>query len=260
METIRCFVVDDEPPARQELKFLLESIPGVQVVGEAGSGEEALELLLPLDPDVVILDIQLHDMDGLQVASRLADTPAPPLVIFATAYDAYAVRAFELNAVDYLLKPIDAHRLREAILRAKARARDGGKELAAKMDQVLKELRAREGGGGKVPAKIVAEEGGKLVLVDPAEVVYATVEGRNVRLHLPNRSLEVKMPLHELEDRLEGKGFVRTHRAFLVNGDRIKEIHPWFKGALKLVMDDPGGSEVPVSRNYVKEFRDRLGL
>ncbi len=259
METIKCFVVDDEPPARQELQFLLENIPGVEVAGTAGSGEEALELIPLVDPDVVFLDIQLHDMDGLEVAARLAAMSAPPMVIFATAYDAFAVKAFELNAVDYLLKPIDADRLRDALCRAKARVRDGGKDLAAKVDQVLKELRAREG-GGRVPAKIVAEEGGKLVLIDPAEVVYATVEGRYVRLHLSQRTMEVKMPLHELEQRLAGKGFIRTHRAFLVNGDRIKEIHPWFKGALKLVMDDPKGSELPVSRNFVKEFRERMGL
>ncbi|MFC7405843.1 LytR/AlgR family response regulator transcription factor [Georgenia alba] len=243
----RALIVDDEAPAREELRYLLEEIGQVQVVGEATNGEEALLLLRSLDYDLVLLDVRMPGGSGLEVAAALRDLPHRPKVIFTTAYPDHAVEAFDLAAADYLVKPFDADRLRRAVDRALASERT--EEGTA----------AGQGSAVEPLSRIPVQREGRTVLVDGASIVYAAAARGYSSLKLADERVLVSLSLNELERRLRGH-FYRAHRSYLVNLDHVRELVPDFRGALVLVMDDRQRSRVEVSRRHARELRRRLGL
>ncbi|PRZ07645.1 LytTR family two component transcriptional regulator [Isoptericola sp. CG 20/1183] len=278
----KALIVDDEAPARAELRYLLEEIGQVQVVGEATNGEEALLLLGSLDYDLVLLDVRMPGGSGLEVAAALRRQPDPPKVIFTTAYPDHAVDAFDLAAADYLLKPFDADRLRRALERA-LRPDDGTSAGAGPGSAA-----SAPPSGGAVPGgdtassaagaagsagtadtptrgdveplvRIPVQKDGRTVLVDGASIVYASAARGYSYLKLADERLLVTMSLNELERRLRGH-FFRAHRSYLVNLDHVRELVPDFQGALVVVMADRQRSRVEVSRRHARELRRRFGM
>ncbi len=259
---LKVFIVDDEMPSRAELRYLLEQYADVQVVGEAGSGREALERLQDAELDAVFLDIHLHDSDGVEVANELLTTLAkPPIIIFASAYDAHAVRAFELEAVDYIVKPFSEQRLDKTVCRLRkykaklATAVEPAVGIEQRIASLLQNMLQDQ-----PPRRIPVEKNGKIMLIDADEIVYATVEGRYATIFTDQQQYFTSFTLQELESRLPMPHFIRTHRAYIVNLNKTVELVPWFKGTVHLVMEDQRNSEVPVSRNAVKEVKKRLGF
>lgn len=246
----RALIVDDEAPARAELRYLLEEFNQVQVVGEATNGEEALLLLRSLDYDLVLLDIRMPGGTGLEVAAALRQLPHPPRVIFTTAYPDHAVEAFDLSAADYLVKPFDADRLGRALDRALARGTEDSRPppVGSRPPPDLEPL-----------VRIPVQRDGRTVLVDRTAIVYASAVRGYSYLKLADERLLVSFSLNELERRLRGH-FFRTHRSYLVNLDHVRELVPDFKGALVLVMNDRQRSRVEVSRRQARELRRRFGI
>ncbi|MBA2577766.1 MAG: response regulator transcription factor [Euzebyaceae bacterium] len=242
----RCLIVDDEAPAREELRFLLRGFDDVQVVGEATNAEEALVLLGSLTYDVVLLDIRMPGGTGLEVAAALRDSPQRPAVIFTTAYPDHAVEAFDLEAADYLVKPFDAGRLRRALDRALSTGADEDEPPVPDA-------------GSEALGRIPVQRGDRTVLVDESEIVYASAARGYSYLKLAEDRVLVSWSLSDLERRLSGH-FFRAHRSYLVNLDHVRELMPDFKGALVLVMDDAQRSRVEVSRRQARELRRLLGL
>lgn len=261
----RALIVDDEAPARAELRYLLEELGQVQVVGEAANGEEALLLLRSLPYDLVLLDIRMPGGSGLEVAAALRALPYPPKVIFTTAYPDHAVEAFDLAAADYLVKPFDAERLGRALERALEHA--GSDDTPSSPPGAA--TGAANGGGagrrGDDPAKpeplarVPVQRDGRTVLVDQSAIVYASAARGYSYLKLADERLLVTYSLNELERRLRGH-FFRSHRSYLVNLNHVRELVPDFKGALALVMNDRQRSRVEVSRRQARELRRRLGV
>lgn len=249
----RCLIVDDEAPAREELRYLLSAFDDIQVVGEATNGEEALVLLRSLTYEVVLLDIRMPGGTGLDVARVLRSTRHRPAVIFTTAYPDHAVEAFDLAAVDYLVKPFDADRLRRALDRALRTVTDDG-ELAVESDPSAVHIGPAEG-LGRIPVQM--ED--RTVLVDETEIVYASAARSYSYLKLAEDRVLTSFSLADLEKRV-GRNFFRAHRSYLVNLDHVRELVPDFKGSLVLVMDDAQHSRVEVSRRQARELRRLLGL
>lgn len=255
MRRARCLIVDDEAPAREELRFLLRGFDDVQVVGEATNADEALELIGSLQYDVVLLDIRLPGGTGLDVARALRSHAQRPAVIFTTAYPDYAVEAFDLAAADYLVKPFDAERLRRALERALSSAPDD--------DEPVTPTGSRHDEVQETPVeplgKIAVQQGERTVLVDQGAIVYANAARGYSYLKLTEDRVLVSYTLAELERRL-GRQFFRAHRSYLVNLDHVRELVPDFRGALVLTMDDAQASRVEVSRRQARELRRLLGM
>jgi two-component system response regulator LytT len=257
---LKVFIVDDETPARAELRYLLEQFADVQVIGEAASGEEAMEAIPEVEPDAVFLDIHLHDRDGVDVAQELFElTVHPPIVIFASAYEIHAVRAFELEAVDYIVKPFSEHRLAKTMNRVRKllwqRTQSDSRLIEERLSTLLQSVLS-----DRQPRRIPVEKNGKILLIDPDEIVFATLEGRYATIYTEMEQYATSFTLQELESRLSDQKFFRTHRAYIVNLSRTAELVPWFKGAVHLIMQDQRKTEVPVSRSVVKEVKRRLGF
>lgn len=253
----RALIVDDEAPAREELRYLLEQIGEVQVVGEATNGEEALVLLSSLDYDLVLMDIRMPGLTGLEAAARLRELPHRPKVIFTTAYPDHAVEAFDLAAADYLVKPFDAERLQRAVQRALGAsepATAGPPPPAADPPP-----RSESGRETDRLVRIPVQREGRTVLVDGEAIVYAAATRGYSSLKLADERVLVSLSLNELERRLGGH-FFRTHRSYLVNLRHVRELVPDFRGTLVLVMNDRQRSRVEVSRRHAPQLRRRLGL
>ena len=250
-------VVDDEPLAREELGFLLQSFPEVEVVGEASDGPEALERIEALEPDIVFLDVQMPGLNGLDVVREiLGRNGRIPHIIFATAFDQYAVEAFEVNAADYLLKPVEKNRLAHSIDRARELTRSPGRE-SGRMERLLASIRDQ----ASPPAKVLVRAAGRMILVDAADIVFASVKDGAVRIvatefegHSNYRTLD------ELQSALGDRLFWRPHRSFIVNIDRISEVVPWFKSNYQLRMSDRDRTTIPVSRAQTKRLRELFRL
>ncbi|MBC7342690.1 MAG: response regulator transcription factor [Clostridia bacterium] len=252
---LKALIVDDELPARKELGFLLSAIPEVEVVGEAATAPEALKLMATLDYSVIFLDVEMPGMNGIELARILQQHARQPYVIFITAYEEYAVQAFEVNAVDYLLKPFDEKRLGRAIdkvvrlAQQKEALAPAGSTAQAQPEPASERL-------GRIPA----EKLGKTYLIDENEVCYAYTEGDMVYLKTRTDKYMLRFTLKDLESRLPARKFFRTHRCYLVNLERVQQIVPFFNGTYTLIMDDNKNSEVPVSRNQAKKLRRLLGI
>lgn len=271
---LRVLIADDEPLAREELMYLLGQIDDVEVVAQASDGQELLVLLNQEAIDVVFLDIQMPKLTGLAVVHALrALEKDPPLFVFVTAYDEYAVHAFELEAVDYVLKPFDKARVMRALgrvrrlLMAKDEKQQAGDatgrlegRLDGKLDGKLESEEAKRRYASPIrTVRLVIDEGERLVVLNPSDVIYAVREGRGIQIHTEAQTVESRMTLSELEEKLMGYDFLRVHRSYLVNLDYIEAITPWFNGAYTLLLRDAARSTVPVSRAAAKHLFERLG-
>jgi len=266
--TLTAIVVDDEPLARQELLYLLERTGGVEVLAQGTNGIEAVELIRTHQPDLVFLDVQMPGLDGFAVLKKLLDKRINlPQVVFATAFDQYAVRAFEVNAVDYLLKPFDRGRVQKTLDKARARIAAPIESASdAKLDALLK-LMEGQVQAPRVSAlkpqvgKIVVRAQNRLLLVDQREICFASIDegaisvvAAGIEGHSNCRTLE------ELIDQLDPEAFWRAHRSFVVNIQHIREVVPWFKSSYQLRMDDAKKTEIPVSRSQTKRLRELFNL
>ena len=261
--SLTALIIDDEPLARQELQYLLERTGGVDVLAQGTNGIEAVELIRTHKPDLVFLDVQMPGLDGFGVLKKLLDRKVPmPQVVFATAFNQYAVRAFEVNAVDYLLKPFDRKRVMQTIEKAQARlAAPAESSSDAKLDALLRLVEEQTQGPKANSGKVVVRAQNRLLLVDQREICFASIEEGTISV--VTRTLEGHSncrTLEELMDQLDQETFWRVHRSYLVNIQHIREVVPWFKSSYQLRMDDGQKTEIPVSRAQTKRLRELFNL
>ena len=256
---IRCIIVDDEPPAIDELNYILGRIDDVEVLTSCGSASEAIEAIEKLNPDVVFLDIHMPRHSGLHIAEKVAYYEKPPLIIFVTAYDQYAVEAFEKGSIDYILKPFSEKRIRKALLRVKeilaGRIRIPDENDITRLIDIV-------GGIKHGMNRLPVEKKGHVLLIDPSEILFCKAEDKKVMVYSQNDlfSCHGGQTLEELAKKFKFHSFFRTHRAYPVNLDHVREVISWFSGRYLLVMSDKSATEVPVSRNRVKDLKQKLGL
>jgi two-component system response regulator LytT len=260
MDALRTVVVDDEQLARDELCFLLGRVEGVEVVGQAGNGVEALRVIEDQTPDMVMLDVQMPGLTGFEVAKRLVRSGVDSHLVFVTAFDRYAIEAFDVNAVDYLLKPVEAERLVTAVDRVRKRIqsdRPAARPAAGDLDRLLQALGDRL----DVRHQLAVKVADRFLLIQTDEVVHASVEDDVITVVTNSLSgTSNYRTLDELQARLDPGVFWRVHRSHLVNINKIKEIVPWFSRNFILKMRDAKGSEIPVSRSQTKRLREYLRL
>lgn len=252
---MKTFIIDDEAPSRRELRYLLSQIEGVEIAGEAATGAAGLKGLRETGADVVFLDIQMPGLDGLEVSRILSEMSRRPLVVFTTAFQDYAVEAFEVEAVDYILKPYSQERVRKAVAKA-------GHFLHSAPLKAADLLRNR---GDEQPAaqaarRIPLYKGEKIIPTPPDKVLFLQCRDGEVVVHTAEGTFKSKATLQELEQKLSPFGFIRTHRSFLVNINHVSEVIPWFNGSFKLTMDDREKTEVLVSRYNVKDLKQYFDL
>jgi two-component system LytT family response regulator/two-component system response regulator LytT len=288
--SISALIIDDEQLARDELKYLLDQVGGVEVVAQGTNGIEAVDLIEEHHPDLVFLDVQMPGLDGFAVIQRLMERnrsrasmgpekEAEPLpqIVFATAYDQYAVRAFDVNAVDYLLKPFDRTRVQQAVERVRSRLTGGASVTAganplpespiespieSQLEALLKLLNRPQGASRTPqPARLIVQAQSRLLLVDQADICFAAIDEGVIRVvtqtfegHSKCRTLE------ELLELLDPALFWRAHRGFVVNINHIREVVPWFKSSYQLRMNDKRQTEIPVSRAQTRRLRELFNL
>jgi two-component system, LytTR family, response regulator LytT len=293
---ITAVIIDDERLAREELRFLLDSTGSVEVLAEGSNGIEAVELIALHQPDVVFLDVQMPGLDGFAVLKHLMEhtgVQRMPQIIFATAYDQYAVRAFDVNAVDYLLKPFDRNRILQAVERTRARLLDSGQEggdsgngadratsraadrvvdrganrgTESGIDSLLEMLHRQQSAPltpapSKLPSKLIVQVQSRLLLIDQAEICYAAIEEGTIRVVTPTVEGHSKCrTLEDLLELLDPNLFWRAHRGFVVSINHIREVVPWFKSSYQLRMDDRKQTEIPVSRAQTRRLRELFNL
>ena len=262
--SLTALIIDDEPLARQELQYLLERAGGVDVLAQGTNGIEAVELIRTHKPDLVFLDVQMPGLDGFGVLKKLLDRKVPmPQVVFATAFNQYAVRAFEVNAVDYLLKPFDRKRVMQTIEKAQSRLATPAVDSAseAKLDALLRLVEEQTQPSKTNSRKVIVRAQSRLLLVDQSEICFASIEEGTISV--VTRTLEGHSncrTLEELAEQLDPETFWRAHRSYLVNIQHIREVVPWFKSSYQLRMDDTKKTEIPVSRAQTKRLRELFNL
>jgi two-component system, LytTR family, response regulator len=247
---IRALVIDDEPLARKRIRALLDAEPEIDVAGEAGSGTEAAALIRDVKPDLVFLDVQMPGMDGFSVLRALAPG-AVPLVVFVTAYDDHAIRAFDVHAVDYVLKPVVAERFRAAVRRAIERLSSSSADvLSRQMASILERLPSGTGD------RLTVRSGERTIFIRFDDIDWIDVEGDYARLHVGKDTHLLRETLTELEHRLPAPRFIRIHRSFIVQADRIQSVQPWFKGDYVLTLRD--GTRLQSGRTYRQRVQDLI--
>ena len=266
---IKALVVDDEDPARSELRYMLEQAGGVEVVGEAGSASEARQLIAAIEYDLVFLDIEMPGLSGLDLAAALATSERSPAVVFVTAYGEHALRAFDVAATDYIVKPVSLQRLRQALARVDAgrtqprapaleaptaSAADGGE--AARADSATT---GSPEAGARIE-RIPVEKGGRTLLIPAEEILYVEAHDDYSRVHTVDGRFLSALSLTTLEERLEALGFFRVHRSYLVALGRVREVLPMYGGTLVLRLSDDAGTQIPVSRRRAAACKRALGM
>ncbi|MFJ9497121.1 LytR/AlgR family response regulator transcription factor [Brevibacillus centrosporus] len=239
---IRIMIAEDERLAREELVYLLQQETDVELLATATNGRELLELVDANEPDVVFLDIKMPELEGTQAARMLASRKQQPLIVFCTAHEEFAVDAFKLYAVDYVLKPFEPKRIQETMQRVRERL------VKAKAEQTAPSKRS----------KLLVEENNRLVVIDPATIVYAVREERFVQIHTQTETYTTKMTLTQLAEKLQAYDFFRTHKSYLVNLQFVSELTPWFNGAYNLTLKGDARTKIPVSRTSAKDLLRKL--
>lgn len=250
---IRVLLVDDEPLAREMLREMLQGEPDVAIVGESVNGREALKAIRTHTPDLLFLDVQMPELGGFELLEALGRDQIP-FIIFVTAYDQYAVRAFEVHALDYLLKPFDRERFEASWQRAKKqilRDRNGGTDQ--RILALLEELKA----GSKYLERLVIKAAGRIYFLETSEIDWIGAEGNYVSVHSGKKSHLLRETISGLEAQLDPKKFVRIHRSAIIHLDRIQELQPWFHGEYRIILQD--GTQLTLSRNYRDKLQEALG-
>ena len=275
---ITALIIDDEQLAREELKYLLDTTGNVEVLAQGTNGVEAVELIRTHQPDVVFLDVQMPGLDGFAVLKKLlehSDGEHLPQIIFATAFDQYAVKAFDVNAIDYLLKPFDRARVLQALERARLRLQEvrvqeqeenppagGHRDLNSdiRIGALLKLIEQQQQ-PQRHSGKIILQAQSRLLLVDQKEICFASIDEGVISVVTPSLEGQSKCrTLEELLDLLDPLTFWRAHRSYVVNINHIKEVVPWFKSSYQLRMDDKKQTEIPVSRAQTRRLRELFKL
>lgn len=251
---IRVLIVDDEPLARDRVRALAAGQPDLEVVGESADGEEALEAIERLRPDLVFLDIQMPGMDGLEMVGHL-DRGILPAIVFVTAYDQFAIQAFECHALDYLLKPFDDERFAAAVSRVRAwlGRTAPGEDLNGRIQALLADLRP----AGRVPDRLAVKSGGRVLLLRLEEIDWIEAADNYVNLHVGSDSHLLRETMNAIEKRFPADRFLRISRSCIVNLDRIKELQPLFHGEYTVILRD--GTRVTLSRGYRDKLTKLLG-
>lgn len=263
---LRALLVDDESPARKELRFLLQDYSDLQIVGEAANAIEALELINSLDYSVVFLDIDMPGLKGIDLARQLKERENAPAIIFITAHEEFAVDAFCVNALDYLLKPINPKRLEQALKKVFKRSAATSNQPSPPLEPSPDQANAP----GSTPANdtsmprllevIPVEQRGKTILLRPEEIIYIYTDKDSVFAKTQKESYLTRFTLKDLEARLSPSLFFRSHRCYLVNIKRMRELIPYFNGTYTVVVDDQERSEIPVSRTQSRKLKEILGI
>ena len=253
MNKIRAMVVDDEAMARERVVSLLRQEQDIELIGECSDGEQAVSAIASQQPDLVFLDVQMPAVDGFRVIEQVGPEKMPA-VVFVTAYDEYAVRAFEVHALDYLLKPFGRERFQQTLQHARShverrRAGDLGKRLMALVQDIKPEPQKLD--------RLVVKSGGRVFFLRTEDIVWIEAAGNYVRLHLADDSHLFRETMNGIEARLDPRRFVRIHRSRIVNSDRIKELQPWFNGEYVVVLQN--GTRLTLSRGYRETLQERLG-
>jgi len=239
-------IIDDEELARKRLRKMLQEYGSIEVVGEASNGEEAVERVEALKPDLIFLDVQMPPFDGFEVVRRLRHKP---LIVFTTAYDEYALKAFEENSVDYLLKPIEQKRLDKAIDKLVHLQSLHGEAMASQIEQLLSHL------SSPTLQRLQVRTGDKIILVDCGDIVYFEAKDKYTFLHTVDQKHLIDLTLNELEQKLDRRDFARIHRSTIVNLKFVREIVKWFGGKHKVRLKDKAQTELVVSRGYGEAIR-----
>jgi len=257
---INTLIVDDERPARDELAFLLKSFPEVNIVAQGKNGLEAVSLIKEHEPDLVFLDVQMPGLDGFGVIKKLVERKLRiPQIIFATAFDNYAIQAFDVNAVDYVLKPFDKSRVAKALQRAKKMV-DAQTSPVERLETLVGQL-SLPAPRTPQPVKLLLKSQSRMFLVDAEEVIYASIQDGAITLFAKDaEGVSNYRTIEELAAALDADVFWRAHRSYLVNIKHIREVVPWFKSSYMLKMDDKRASEIPVSRAQTRRLRELLKL
>ena len=273
---MRVLIVDDEPIARRRISRLLKLEDDVEVVSEVGSGTDAVAAIREQKPDLVFLDVQMPDLDGFGVVSALGEPEQMPAIVFVTAYNEYAVKAFDVNAVDYVLKPFDGERFRSAFQRARTtleqkNSAEAGRRIKALLEEVLGEQRAQALAAGgtangatlapTVPRaryldRLMVKHDGRVFFVKVSDVDWFEASGNYVRVHVGRVSHLIRETMHGIEAQLDPNLFARIHRAVIVNMDRIRELQPWFAGDYIVILRD--GRQLKLSRTYREALQSRM--
>lgn len=251
-------IADDEKPARSELSYLIQQLLPDALLHEARNGSEALQLAVQVAFDVIFLDINMPGVSGLTVAAVLAEKPNPPLLVFATAYDAHAVRAFELAALDYIVKPFSEQRLAKTVERIRQQLDE--RAFAEKQQTHLRTYLQSVAPNKRVTKLWCQRENETIALIDFSNILWVEAQEKKVfGRTCDGELLQTPYTLSELEERLQEHRFMRVHKGYLVNLDHVTEVVPWFSGTYILRLDDSAHSEIPMSRQYAKEFKERVG-
>lgn len=251
-------IIDDERPAREELAFLLSGIEDVEIIGQADSASSAIDTIHAMEPDFIFLDIQLSGRSGFEVLPEIQTMVRPPLVVFITAYDQYAVKAFEENAIDYILKPFSRERLKQSVDRVQHLLRLNTGETLATSHKTLVEKTAQL---SKIK-KISVERQGRLLLLNPDEIIFCQYKDKKIRVYTEQETYTLYsiQTMDQLETVLEPFSFFRSHRNTIINFNHIREFSPWFHGKYLLTMADHGKTELTIPRDRVKSFKQWLGI
>ena len=251
---IRTLIVDDEPLARVILREMLARDSEVEIVGECVNGHEAVEAIQTSAPDLIFLDVQMPEVGGFEVLEALKTVGTMPHIIFVTAYDQYAVRAFEVHALDYLLKPFDRERFETSWQRAKAQIlRERNGQMNERILSLLEELKAES----NYLERLVIKSGGRIFFLETDEIDWIEAEGNYVSVHTGKKSHLIRETISNLESKLDPKKFLRIHRSSIINLNRIQELQSWFHGEYHILLQD--GTQLTLSRNYRERLQEALG-
>lgn len=251
---IRAIVVDDESPAREELIYMLEKQNGVKVIAQSSHGVEAIKLNNELKPDLIFLDIKMPGLNGIEVAKQLLEEVHVPYIVFVTAYDDYALEAFEVNAMDYILKPVSEKRLKKTLDKIVERMRNENVDYYMRLNKLIKDLNNVESMN-----IISVYHNGKLIPLEHKEIIYATVEDKNTVVISTKGKFTLNCTLSELSKKLNSLHFFRSHRSYLINLDMIESIEPWFNSTFNVKLKNVN-KKIPVSRSQSKEFKDIMNI
>lgn len=249
----RVLIADDEPLARERLRSLLANAPGMEVIGECADGPSAIAAIQQMKPDLVFLDVQMPGNTGFDVIEAIGPAKMP-FVIFVTAYDKYALRAFDVHALDYLLKPFDRDRFDQALARARQQLdRQSGGELERRLLELVQDLKP----AAQRLERFVIKSGGRVFFVRAADIDWIEAAGNYVKLHVGTESHLFRETMNAIESQLDPDNFFRIHRSHIVNIERVKELQPWFNGEYVVFLKS--GTRLTLSRGYREKLQDRIG-